>query len=98
MKRDLPNLEIGLLVGIGAGIPSTANDIHLGDVAIAVPQGDKPGVVGYDTVKIEPEEVHLKQWQNSSSPTLRSAIAHMRARSLAFRAEELRGRYLGKLR
>ncbi|KAJ6164778.1 hypothetical protein N7470_003450 [Penicillium chermesinum] len=75
VKRDLPHLEIGLLVGIGAGIPSSENDIHLGDVAVAVPDGDNAGVIGYDLVKIEPEEVRLKQWQNGSHSMLRSAIS-----------------------
>lgn len=79
MKRDLPNLEIGLLVGVGAGIPSVENDIHLGDVAVAVPDGDNSGVIGYDLVKIEPEEVRLKQWQNASHSMLRSAISKLEA-------------------
>jgi nucleoside phosphorylase len=83
MKRDLPNLEIGLLVGIGAGIPSPQHDIHLGDVAVAVPDGDNSGVIGYDLVKIEPEEIRLKQWQNASHPLLRSAIGKLHTRSLA---------------
>ncbi|GES58630.1 purine and uridine phosphorylase [Aspergillus terreus] len=82
MKRDLPNLEIGLLVGIGAGIPSSQNDIHLGDVAVAVPDGDNSGVIGYDLVKIEPEEIVPKQWQNASHPLLRSAIQKLRTGSL----------------
>ena len=83
MKHDLPNLKIGLLVGIGAGIPSPENDINLGDVAVAVPDGNSPGVIGYDLVKIEPEEVHLKQWQNASPPMLRSAISTLDAQFLA---------------
>jgi nucleoside phosphorylase len=82
MKRDLRNLEIGLLVGIGAGIPSPQNDIHLGDVAVAVPDGDNSGVIGYDLVKIEPEEIVPKQWQNASHPLLRSAIQKLRSGSL----------------
>ncbi|KAJ5239138.1 hypothetical protein N7468_003757 [Penicillium chermesinum] len=83
VKRDLPHLEIGLLVGIGAGIPSSENDIHLGDVAVAVPDGDNAGVIGYDLVKIEPEEVRLKQWQNGSHSMLRSAISSLNARFIA---------------
>jgi hypothetical protein len=30
--RDLPNLQFGLLVGTAGGIPSSTNDIRLGDV------------------------------------------------------------------
>lgn len=72
--RDFPNLEAGLLVGIAAGIPSPTRDIRLGDVAVAVPNGDNPGVIGYDLVKVEEGEVRLKQWQNSTHSLLRSAI------------------------
>ncbi|KAJ5364565.1 uncharacterized protein N7496_010278 [Penicillium cataractarum] len=83
MRRDFPNLEVGLLVDIGAGIPSFENDIHLGDVAVAVPDEDNPGVIGYDLVKIEPEEIRLKQWQNASHPMLRSAISTLNAGLIA---------------
>lgn len=76
--RDFPNIEFGLLVGIGAGIPSPTQDIRLGDVAVAVPNRDNPGVIGYDLVKVEEGEVRLKQWQNSTHPLLRSAITSIR--------------------
>ncbi|UPL02576.1 hypothetical protein LCI18_013510 [Fusarium solani-melongenae] len=73
--RDFPKLEAGILVGIAAGIPSPNRDIRLGDVAVAVPNRDNPGVVGYDLVKVEEDEIRLKQWQNSTHTLLRSAIA-----------------------
>lgn len=72
--RDFPNLEAGILVGIAAGIPSPTRDIRLGDVAVAVPNKDTPGVIGYDLVKVEEEEVRIKQWQNSTHSLLRSVI------------------------
>ncbi|KAI9146954.1 5'-methylthioadenosine/S-adenosylhomocysteine nucleosidase [Paramyrothecium foliicola] len=78
VMRDFPNLEFGLLVGIAAGIPSPTRDIRLGDVAIAVPNQDNPGVIGYDLVKVEEGEVRLKQWQNSTHSLLRSAITRIR--------------------
>ncbi|EEU35949.1 uncharacterized protein NECHADRAFT_49698 [Fusarium vanettenii 77-13-4] len=73
--RDFPNLEAGVLVGIAAGIPSPTRDIRLGDVAVAVPNSDNPGIIGYDLVKVEEDHIRLKQWQNSTHPLLRSAIA-----------------------
>ncbi|KAH8703469.1 hypothetical protein BGW36DRAFT_288398 [Talaromyces proteolyticus] len=79
--RDFPDLEVGLLVGIAAGIPSPNHNIRLGDVAVAVPSDDTAGVIGYDMVKVEPEEIKLKQWQNASSPILRSTITNIRAQS-----------------
>ncbi|KAL2817108.1 hypothetical protein BJX63DRAFT_419685 [Aspergillus granulosus] len=80
--RDLPNLQFGLLVGIAGGIPSSTNDMQLGDVAVAVPEGDRPGVVGYDLGKQgEDGEYELKHWQNSTLPLLRSVINLIRARN-----------------
>ncbi|RSL87982.1 hypothetical protein CEP52_015349 [Fusarium oligoseptatum] len=73
--RDFPNLEAGILVGIAAGIPSPKRDIRLGDVAVAIPNSDNPGVIGYDLAKVEEDGVRLKQWQNSTHALLRSAIA-----------------------
>ncbi|KAM0664248.1 hypothetical protein ACQRIU_006831 [Beauveria bassiana] len=76
--RDFPKLEAGLLVGIAAGIPSSKHDIRLGDVAVAVPNKDNPGVIGYDIVKFEQDQVRIKQWQNSTHSLLRSAINSIR--------------------
>ncbi|PYH64519.1 tetratricopeptide repeat domain protein [Aspergillus vadensis CBS 113365] len=85
--RDLPNLQLGLLVGIAGGIPSPGSDMRLGDVAVAVPEGDRPGVVGYDLGKaVEDDGYELKHWQNSTHPLLRSVINLLRARNgLRFR-------------
>ncbi|EPS38213.1 hypothetical protein H072_7964 [Dactylellina haptotyla CBS 200.50] len=78
--RDLPNLELGLLVGIAGGIPSRTRNIQLGDVAVAVPEGDRPGVVGYDLGKVkDDDEFELKHWQNATHPLLRSVINVIRA-------------------
>ncbi|GFF49002.1 hypothetical protein IFM58399_08447 [Aspergillus lentulus] len=46
MKATFPKLEIGLLVGVGGGIPSDKHDIRLGDVVV----GDT-GVIHYDMGK-----------------------------------------------
>lgn len=91
LMRDFPNLEVGLLVGIAAGIPSAERDVRLGDVVVAVPTGNNSGVMGYDLVNIEPEEIVLKQWQNASHPSLRSAITNIRARSTHPNNVALRG-------
>lgn len=81
VMRDLPHLQFGLLVGIAGGIPSSTNDMQLGDVAVAVPEGDRPGIVGYDLGKAtEDGSFELKHWQNSTHPMLRSVINVIRAR------------------
>ncbi|KAJ5963150.1 hypothetical protein N7481_013455 [Penicillium waksmanii] len=46
------SLRIGLMVGIGGGIPSAAHDIRLGDVVISYPQGTFGGVIQYDMGKV----------------------------------------------
>ncbi|KAI8715244.1 hypothetical protein NCS52_01031700 [Fusarium sp. LHS14.1] len=53
MVSSLPHLRIGLLVGIGGGIPrlDRGRDIRLGDVVISQPDGSTGGVIQYDLGK-----------------------------------------------
>lgn len=51
MRRTFPHLESCLFVGIGGGIPSSENDIRLGDVVVSHPIGRYPAVVQYDMGK-----------------------------------------------
>ena len=39
MLFSFPNVKVGLMVGIGAAIPSDTNDIRLGDVVVSLPHG-----------------------------------------------------------
>ena len=48
MKSTFGQLRFGLLVGIGGGIPSSENDIRLGDVVVSQPSGQTGGVVQHD--------------------------------------------------
>ncbi|CAG8945513.1 unnamed protein product [Penicillium salamii] len=52
MRRSFPRVESCLLVGIGGGVPSSENDIRLGDVVVSHPNGADPAVVQYDMGKI----------------------------------------------
>lgn len=52
MRRTFPLLESCLFVGIGGGVPSSENDIRLGDVVVSHPIGPYPAVVQYDMGKI----------------------------------------------
>jgi nucleoside phosphorylase len=38
-------LRFGLMVGFGGGVPSTENDIRLGDVVVSKPTGSMGGVI-----------------------------------------------------
>lgn len=53
MVTSIPSLRIGLLVGIGGGVPAPerGRDIRLGDVAVSDPKGTSGGVVQYDLGK-----------------------------------------------
>ncbi|RDA94078.1 hypothetical protein CP533_5313 [Ophiocordyceps camponoti-saundersi (nom. inval.)] len=48
MVRSFPNVRIGLMVGIGGGVPSKRHDIRLGDVIVGSRSGEKGGVFQYD--------------------------------------------------
>ncbi|EPS45333.1 hypothetical protein H072_698 [Dactylellina haptotyla CBS 200.50] len=48
MLSSFPSIKFALMVGIGGGVPSAANDIRLGDVVVSKPKGSSSGVVQYD--------------------------------------------------
>lgn len=45
MQHSFPNLRIGLMVGIGGGVPHAKNDIWLGDVVVSSFDGNEHGGV-----------------------------------------------------
>ncbi|KAF9761861.1 hypothetical protein IL306_003650 [Fusarium sp. DS 682] len=55
VKMSFPNLWFGLLVGVAAGLPnlsiSPPRDIRLGDVLVALPEGDSAGLIAYELGK-----------------------------------------------
>ncbi|KAK1837667.1 TPR domain protein (kinesin light chain), partial [Colletotrichum chrysophilum] len=55
VKKFFPSLWFGLLVGVAAGLPNLSRtpprDIRLGDVLVALPDGDSAGLVAYDLGK-----------------------------------------------
>jgi hypothetical protein len=53
MISTFKSLRLGLLVGVGGGVPSSETDIRLGDVVVSVPKGVHGGVVQYDLGKTE---------------------------------------------
>jgi nucleoside phosphorylase len=48
MVSTFPNIRVGLMVGIGGGIPQKT---RLGDVVISCPSGKEPGVIQWDMGK-----------------------------------------------
>ncbi|RYP24299.1 hypothetical protein DL767_008631 [Monosporascus sp. MG133] len=55
VRKSFPNLWFGLLVGVAAGLPNLSKtpprDIRLGDVLVALPDGESAGLFAYDLGK-----------------------------------------------
>jgi nucleoside phosphorylase len=51
MQSNFPSIRVGLMVGIGGGVPSAEADVRLGDVVISQPHAGRGGVVQYDSGK-----------------------------------------------
>jgi nucleoside phosphorylase len=77
------SLRIGLMVGVGGGIPSAAHDIRLGDVVISYPEGTSGGVLQYDMGKFVSEgQFHRIGSLNSPPKALLTASNLMKAAEL----------------
>ncbi|PNP74430.1 hypothetical protein FNYG_12479 [Fusarium nygamai] len=50
LVTTFPSIKVGLMVGIGGGVPS--NKVRLGNVVVGTSSGDYPGVVKWDAGKI----------------------------------------------
>lgn len=77
------SLRIGLMVGIGGGIPSANHDIRLGDIVISYPQGTCGGVIQYDAGKVVAGGAFEQTGSLNSPPkTLLTAVGTMRAAAM----------------
>ncbi|KAK6522086.1 hypothetical protein TWF281_002654 [Arthrobotrys megalospora] len=47
MLSSFPEVQFGLMVGIGSSIPGRGRDVRLGDIAVSQPHGTSGGVVQY---------------------------------------------------
>jgi nucleoside phosphorylase len=89
VKMSFPNLWFGLLVGVAAGLPdllrSPPRDIRLGDVLVALPEGDSAGLIAYDLGKqVEENTVQLMYGGHVLAKTetvLRSAIGNIKLKA-----------------
>lgn len=77
------SLRIGLMVGVGGGIPSADHDIRLGDIVISCPEGTCGGVYQYDMGKATADGEYQKTGSLNSPPrSLLVAVNKMRAAEL----------------
>ncbi|KAK5747555.1 hypothetical protein LTR17_000198 [Elasticomyces elasticus] len=94
LRSSLPHVRIGLLVGIGAGIPGEQygpddklelrRPIQLGDVAVSLPGNGTGGVIQFDLVAIKDSGgsvvIEQRGWLNSSPQAVRTALTALRAK------------------
>ncbi|KAH0168199.1 Pfs, NACHT and ankyrin domain protein, partial [Aureobasidium melanogenum] len=84
MLSSLPNIRIGLMVGIGAGIPKPEkHDIRLGDVVVSQPDGTSGGVVQYDLGKVKADgSFERKGMLNQPPLALLNALGKLQERHI----------------
>ncbi|KAB8339216.1 hypothetical protein FH972_022150 [Carpinus fangiana] len=80
LQFSFPSIRIGIMVGIGGGVPSKQHDIRLGDVVVSQPTGTFGGVFQYDSGKTMQEaKFQLTGQLNQPPPVLLNAVAKLRA-------------------
>ena len=79
MRRTFPSVHLRLLVGIGGGIPSTKNDIRLGDVVVGMPEDIHGGVVQYDLGKRTADGFERKGFLCPPPVEWRNAVVEMKS-------------------
>jgi hypothetical protein len=83
MRTFSESLRVGLMVGIGGGIPSATHDIRLGDIVISYPTGTYGGVVQHEMGKVgEGGKLTRTGSLNSPPRLLLAAVNQMRAAAL----------------
>ncbi|KAI9927526.1 hypothetical protein MW887_003144 [Aspergillus wentii] len=81
MKARFRSVRFGLMVGVGGGVPSTA-DIRLGDVVVSQPHSGHGGVVQYDCGKTESTGFHRTGFLNCPDTLLLNAVSKVKAEHL----------------
>ncbi|KAI8722515.1 hypothetical protein NCS52_00395500 [Fusarium sp. LHS14.1] len=80
MMHSFPNIRIGLMVGIGGGVPSDRHDIRLGDIVVSAPRNGYGGVFQYDYWKaIQDQDFESVGILNQPPTLLRTTVNHLKA-------------------
>lgn len=82
MQAAFEGIRIGLMVGIGGGIPTAESDIRLGDIVVSQPEGNFGGVVQYDFGKATSAGFRRMGVLNSPPSILLSALSTIQANEL----------------
>lgn len=81
MAHSFPNVKIGLLVGVGGGVPSATHDIRLGDVVVSSAGLSSGGVFQHDYgKKKQDEEFATTGFLNQPPMILLKAIQALRTK------------------
>ncbi|KAH7188005.1 hypothetical protein DER44DRAFT_816379 [Fusarium oxysporum] len=82
LLSSLPQIRIGLLVGIGSAIarPDQDWDIRLGDIVVSQPDGSTGGVIQYDLGKAKSNQAWERKGSlNKPPPILLNALSNLQA-------------------
>ena len=79
MKLKFTSIRLGLMVGIGGGVPSSKADIRLGDVVVSQPDKQHGGVVQHDFGKTTPSGFERTGFLNTPPTILLSALSILQA-------------------
>lgn len=79
MKARYKAIKIGLMVGIGGGVPSRESDIRLGDVVVSQPHLEHGGVIQYDFGKTTKKGFARTGVLSPPPNILLNALARLRA-------------------
>ena len=79
MLWSFPSIKVVLLVGIGGGVPSLAQDVRLGDVVVSVPSSTSSGFIQYDSGKAHLQgTVQRTGILSQPPPVLLEAVSRLR--------------------
>lgn len=81
MIHSFPNVRIGLMVGIGGGVPSETHDIRLGDIVVSTPSNGNSGLFQYDFGKnIQGQPFQATGFLNKPPTALLTALSGLQSR------------------
>ena len=80
MLHSFPNIRIGLMVGIGSGVPSKKHNIFLGDVVVSSSVSGQSSVFQYDFGRtIQNQTFQHTRFLNQPPTVLRTAVSGLKS-------------------
>ncbi|MCJ1268483.1 hypothetical protein MMC22_008371 [Lobaria immixta] len=70
MRESFKSIRFSLMVGIGGGVPSTKEDIYLGDIVVSKPTAARPGLIQYDFGREGAEDLFTSTGASNKPSTL----------------------------